>query len=61
MPVPTGVGTISALLPGSSPVAPETPATLAFLAADCHLFDAGGMALARKVDSSLPIPAAATA
>ena len=56
-----GVGTISALLPGSSPVAPETPATLSFLAADCHLFDAGGMALARKVDSSLPIPAAATA
>ena len=56
-----GVGTISALLPGSSPVAPETPATLSFLAADCHLFDADGMALARKVDSSMPIPAAATA
>ncbi|WP_343501687.1 ABC transporter ATP-binding protein [Alloyangia pacifica] len=56
-----GVGTISALLPGSSPVAPETPATLSFLAADCHLFDADGMALTRKVDSSMPIPAAATA
>ncbi|MCA0938565.1 sn-glycerol-3-phosphate ABC transporter ATP-binding protein UgpC [Salipiger pacificus] len=56
-----GVGTISALLPGSSPVAPETPATLSFLAADCHLFDAEGMALTRKVDSSMPIPAAATA
>ncbi len=56
-----GVGTISALLPGSSPVAPETPATLSFLAADCHLFDADGIALTRKVDSSMPIPAAATA
>ncbi|WP_226623643.1 ABC transporter ATP-binding protein [Alloyangia pacifica] len=56
-----GVGTVSALLPGSSPVAPETPATLSFVAADCHLFDAAGDALARKVDSSMPIPDVATA
>ncbi|MBE9637352.1 ABC transporter ATP-binding protein [Salipiger mangrovisoli] len=56
-----GVGTVSALLPGASAVAPETPATLSFVAADCHLFDADGTALPRRVDSAMPIPDAAIA
>ena len=55
------VGTVSALLPGASEVAPEVPATLSFVAADCHLFDAEGTALPRRVDSAMPIPDAATA
>lgn len=56
-----GVGTISALLPGASEVAPEVPATLSFVAADCHLFDAEGLALHRMVDSAMPIPKIASA
>ncbi|PJE28812.1 carbohydrate ABC transporter ATP-binding protein, CUT1 family [Pseudooceanicola antarcticus] len=56
-----GVGNVSALLSGSADVAPGQPARLSFSAADCHLFDAEGQALERRVDSAMPIPAAASA
>ena len=55
------IGTISALLPGMTEVAPETPAVLSFVGADCHLFDASGMALPRKAAGSMPMPEMATA
>ncbi|MEI4472240.1 ABC transporter ATP-binding protein [Frigidibacter sp. MR17.24] len=43
-----GVGTVAALLPGAATVAPGVPARLSFGGADCHLFDAAGMALPRR-------------
>ncbi|WP_172293706.1 ABC transporter ATP-binding protein [Pseudoruegeria sp. HB172150] len=51
-----GVGTVSALLPGSAPVAPEQPVSLSFKGADCHLFGDDGMAFERRVDTGLPMP-----
>ena len=39
-----------ALLPGSAPLAPDQPMPVGIRAADCHLFDAEGNALERRVD-----------
>lgn len=50
-----GVGTVSALLDGSAPVQVDQPTPLHFVAADCHLFDAEGLA----VERSLPADAQA--
>ncbi|MDO5641034.1 MAG: sn-glycerol-3-phosphate ABC transporter ATP-binding protein UgpC [Paracoccus sp. (in: a-proteobacteria)] len=48
------------VLPGSRDIAEETALPLGFMAADCHLFDAGGEALERRVDlaqlNAPPVP-----
>ncbi|QEW17942.1 Maltose/maltodextrin import ATP-binding protein MalK [Marinibacterium anthonyi] len=51
-----GVGTLSALLPGSAPIRVEQPVTLSFSATDCHLFDDQGQAFARQVDADMAMP-----
>lgn len=51
-----------ALLPGSAPVRAEQPMTTGIMAADCHLFDADGQALERRIDwRTLDLPASVTA
>ncbi|KPF46105.1 ABC transporter ATP-binding protein [Rhizobium sp. G187] len=51
-----------ALLPGSAPVQAEQPMTTGIMAADCHLFDANGQALERRIDwRTLELPASVTA
>jgi multiple sugar transport system ATP-binding protein len=50
-----------ALLPGSAPVRAEQPMTTGIMASDCHLFDANGQALERRVDwRVLDLPASVT-
>ena len=55
------IGTLSALLPGSAPIAPAQPVTLSFKATDCHLFDDQGQAFTRHVDTVTPVPEVAGA
>ena len=51
-----------ALLPGSAPVRAEQPMVTGIMAADCHLFDADGQALERRIDwRTLDLPASVTA
>ena len=51
-----------ALLPGSAPVRAEQPMVTGVMAADCHLFDANGEALERRIDwRTLDLPASVTA
>jgi multiple sugar transport system ATP-binding protein len=51
-----------ALLPGSAPVRAEQAMVTGIMAADCHLFDADGQALERRIDwRILDLPASVTA
>ena len=44
--------TFCLVLPGETPVAADRPLKIGIRAADCHLFDADGRALRRRVDLS---------
>ncbi|MFD1697166.1 ABC transporter ATP-binding protein [Roseibium aestuarii] len=46
----TGAEPFSAMLPGAANVSVDTPSTIGFNAADCHLFDGADQALERRTD-----------
>jgi multiple sugar transport system ATP-binding protein len=55
-----GAGQISAVVPGSLPIALDAPMELGFDGIQAHLFDAEGLALPRRIDlSQMQLPDAA--